>query len=119
MGKRKINNHFGVTGGWLYFWLMVVNSTSMLLFGYDQGVFGGILTLPKFEERFGLQDNELLKGIVVGSYDLGCLVGALATGPIGGLIGRKRSVLLGTTIMMVGAFLQFLAQDYGVMTAGR
>lgn len=98
---------------------MVVNSTSMLLFGYDQGVFGGIITLPNFEQKFGLQGNEVLLGVVVGSYDLGCLIGALATGPIGGWIGRKRSVLLGTTIMMIGAFLQLLASDFGIMTAGR
>lgn len=38
--NRSIGNHFGITGKWLYLWLMVVNSTSMLLFGYDQGVFG-------------------------------------------------------------------------------
>ncbi len=119
MFNRSISNHFGVTGEWLYVWLMVVNSTSILLFGYDQGVFGNILTLLNFEQSFGLQDNEILKGVVVGSYDLGCLVGALATGPIGGWSGRKRSVLLGTTVMMIGAFLQFLASDFGVMTAGR
>lgn len=72
-----------------------------------------------FEARFGIKDDETLKGVIVGSYDLGCLVGALATGPIGGRIGRKRSILLGTIIMMIGAFLQFLAPNFAVMTAGR
>ncbi|KAL6718461.1 hypothetical protein ACLMJK_004552 [Lecanora helva] len=91
----------------------------MLLFGYDQGVFGGILTLKNFETRFRIKDNETLKGVIVGTYDLGCLGGALATGPIGGLIGRKKSIILGTTIMMIGAFLQFLAPNFAVMTAGR
>ena len=38
--NRNVKNHFGMTGKWLFIWLMVVNSTSMLLFGYDQGVFG-------------------------------------------------------------------------------
>ena len=137
MHNRTVRNHFGVTGKWLSFWLMVTNATAMLLFGYDQGVFGmlwflhtspmdacslnsgGILTLEDFEARFQLEDNETLKGVIVGSYDLGCLVGALATGPIGNWIGRKRSILLGTTVMMVGAFLQFLAPTFGIMTAGR
>lgn len=91
----------------------------MLLFGYDQGVVGGLLTLPTFEQRFKLQENQILKGVVVGSYHLGCLIGALATSPIGGQIGRKKSVMLGTTITMIGVFLQFFAQDYGTMTAGR
>ena len=80
---------------------------------------GGILTLNDFEARFQTEDNETLKGIIVGSYDLGCLAGALVTGPIGNWIGRKRSILLGTTTMMIGAFLQFLAPNFGVMTAGR
>lgn len=80
---------------------------------------GGILTLPGFETRFGIKGDETLKGVIVGSYDLGCLVGALATGPVGGRIGRKRSILLGTTIMMIGAFLQFLAPKFAVMTTGR
>ena len=64
-------------------------------------------------------DNETLKGVIVGSYDLGCLFGALATGPVGDRIGRKRSILLGTTVMTIGAILQFLAPDFAIMTAGR
>lgn len=132
--KRTVGNHFGVTGRWLYIWLMVANSSSMLLFGYDQGVFGvfrppvpfhrlliagSILTLPGFETKFGIRGNETLKGVIVGSYDLGCLVGALATGPIGGWMGRKRSILLGTIIMTVGAFMQFLTPSFSFMTMGR
>jgi hypothetical protein len=42
MAKHTLSNHFGVTGEWLFYWLMVTNATSMLLFGYDQGVFGKI-----------------------------------------------------------------------------
>ena len=63
--------------------------------------------------------NETLKGVIVGSYDLGCLLGAIITSPIGNRIGRKRSILLGTTIMMIGAFMQSLAFNFGFMTAGR
>ena len=80
---------------------------------------GAILTLDGFEVRFRIQDNETLKGVIVGSYDLGCLLGALATGPIGNRIGRKRSIVVGTIVMMIGAFLQFLAPNFGIMTAGR
>ncbi len=38
--QNNINSHFGLTGYWLNFWVMVSCSTAMLLFGYDQGVFG-------------------------------------------------------------------------------
>lgn len=135
MANRNVKNHFGLTGRWLYIWLMICNSFAMLLFGYDQGVFGmirpnhhelladrysgGILTIQSFEQLFGIAGHETLKGVIVGTYDLGCLVGALLTYPIGEHIGRKRSILLGTSIMMTGAFLQFLAGSFGVMVAGR
>lgn len=36
--------YFGLTGGWLTFWVSVACSTDMTLFGYDQGVFGMILS---------------------------------------------------------------------------
>lgn len=38
--KNASNAYFGLTGGWLTFWVSVACSTDMTLFGYDQGVFG-------------------------------------------------------------------------------
>lgn len=32
--------YFGMKGGWLTFWVTVACATDMMLFGYDQGVFG-------------------------------------------------------------------------------
>ena len=32
--------YFGLRGGWLTFWVTVACATDMMLFGYDQGVFG-------------------------------------------------------------------------------
>lgn len=32
--------YFGLKGGWLTFWVTVACATDMMLFGYDQGVFG-------------------------------------------------------------------------------
>ena len=37
--------YFGLTGGWLTFWVSVACSTDMTLFGYDQGVFGAVSLL--------------------------------------------------------------------------
>ena len=39
--------YFGLTGGWLTFWVSVACATDMTLFGYDQGVFG-MLVNPYF-----------------------------------------------------------------------
>lgn len=37
--------YFGMTGGWLTFWVTVACATDMTLFGYDQGVFGRSIAL--------------------------------------------------------------------------
>lgn len=40
-GKLKPSKpYFGLRGGWLTFWVTVACATDMMLFGYDQGVFG-------------------------------------------------------------------------------
>lgn len=41
MTKDKASQpYFGLKGGWLTFWVTVACATDMMLFGYDQGVFG-------------------------------------------------------------------------------
>ncbi|KAJ5291199.1 Major facilitator superfamily domain general substrate transporter [Penicillium angulare] len=38
----------GLTGGWLTFWITIACATEMMLFGYDQGVFSGVIVTPDF-----------------------------------------------------------------------
>ena len=52
-------------------------------------------------------------------YDIGCFIGAVAAAWIGEMIGRKKSVLLGTTIMSIGAILQITSFSLGQMFVGR
>lgn len=41
MAKDKASQpYFGLKGGLLTFWVTVACATDMMLFGYDQGVFG-------------------------------------------------------------------------------
>lgn len=40
--------YFGLRGGWLTFWITVACATDMTLFGYDQGVFGGVIVTQDF-----------------------------------------------------------------------
>lgn len=39
MAWNRSKPYFGLTGGWLTFWITVACATDMTLFGYDQGVF--------------------------------------------------------------------------------
>jgi MFS family permease len=45
-------------------------------------------------------------------YEIGCFIGAVATAFIGERLGRRKSILWGVIIMIVGALLQ--ATAYGV-----
>ena len=44
--------YFGLKGGWLTFWVTVACATDMMLFGYDQGVFG-----MSFRSKFPFVDS--------------------------------------------------------------
>lgn len=111
--------YFGLTGGWLTFWVTVACATDMTLFGYDQGVFGGVIVTPDFLETLGITGNTSLQGTITALYDIGCFFGAIAAFVIGEPLGRKKSILYGTVIMSVGAILQITAYSVPQMIIGR
>ncbi|KAF7305439.1 Hexose carrier protein [Mycena chlorophos] len=97
--------YFGLTGDRLSGWVTVACTTAMVLFGYDQGVFGGIIITPDFLETMG-NPNPSLQGAIVALYDIGCLFGALAAMFVGERLGRRKTFLVGVSIMSVGALMQ-------------
>lgn len=56
---------------------------------------------------------------VTAIYDIGCFLGALLAFSVGERLGRKNSILLGTTIMSVGAILQTSSFSLAQMFVGR
>ena len=60
-----------------------------------------------------------LTGTVVAIYDIGCFFGAVSAAWLGEVLGRRKSVLLGTTIMTVGAILQISSYSVAQMIVGR
>lgn len=57
--------------------------------------------------------------ISVASYNLGCLLGAITTIWIGDILGRRKTMFLGSSIMVIGAILQCSAFKLGLFVAGR
>lgn len=102
------------------------------LFGYDQGVTGGLLDLPSFIKYFpdidyrSLEDGDPLKsqrslnqGIAVASYNLGCFFGAVLTIFIGNPLGRRRTIFCGCVTMTIGAILQCTSFSLPHLIVGR
>lgn len=50
---------------------------AFLLFGYDQGVFGGILQNESWLNQFN-HPGDTKTGIIVSCYNLGCLMGCVS-----------------------------------------
>jgi MFS family permease len=66
-----------------------------------------------------LRNNASLLGTVTAIYDVGCFFGAILAFLVGDPLGRRNAVLLGTTIMSIGAILQITAFGVPQMIVGR
>ncbi len=64
-------------------------------------------------------EHTSLLSTVTAIYDVGCFFGAIAAFSLGERLGRRNSVLVGTTVMSIGAILQISAYSVGQMIAGR
>ena len=80
--------------------ITIVSALGGLLFGYDTGVINGAqFFLSKYFEL-----DPGMKGWVVGSALLGCLVGALASGKLSMALGRKGSLILSAILFSISAW---------------
>jgi MFS family permease len=86
--------------------------------GYDQGVFGGLLSNPDFLRTFN-NPGTTLQGQIVSTYTIGCIFGAILSLCIGDILGRRRSVALGCALVGVGGILQATAFHLPHMIIGR
>ena len=102
----------------IHFLISVAAGTVMCLFGYEQGVFGGIIVGHEFQEYFH-HPSPSWTGFVTSIYDLGCFFGALLTLFVGERLGRKRMLLVFTVIMASGILLQTVAQSMSYLLWGR
>jgi MFS family permease len=78
---------------------------AFVLFGYDQGVFSGIVGNVHFRETFGNPDDSLT-GIIVSIYNLGCFSGCILNFFIGDYLGRRMAMWFAMCWIIVGATLQ-------------
>lgn len=89
-----------------------------MLFGYDEGIFGGILSNPAFNKQFK-NPNTTVQGQIVSSYVLGCVIGAFLSMFCGDRLGRQRSILLACTFLTIGGILQSTAFTLSHLIVGR
>lgn len=125
----------GLNGTQLQVAIGVLAGMDFLLFGYDQGVTGGLLTLDSFRKYFPTIDTteahtagwsaaeksnqSTRQGITVAAYNLGCFAGSIPTIWIGNMLGRRKAIFLGSFIMCIGAILQCTSYELAQLVVGR
>ena len=80
---------------------------------------GGVVVTPDFLDQLNLNNNASLISTVTAIYDIGCFLGAILVCAIGDPLGRKKCVLLGTTIMSIGAIIEIASFNVPEMIVGR
>ena len=79
--------------------ITIISALGGLLFGYDTGVINGAqFYLSEFFEL-----DPLMKGWVVSSALLGCLIGAIIAGPLSVKLGRKNSLIISAVFFTISA----------------
>ncbi|KAF8649921.1 hypothetical protein AX16_005478 [Volvariella volvacea WC 439] len=102
------------------YWLAFIVYWGILLFGYDTGIAGGVVSQPYFQRHFGLVNEDGTKDVkrtnevssnVVSVLQGGAFFGALSSAPVSARIGRWWTLVTYTLLFSVGAVLTTVAND--------
>ncbi|KAJ5110130.1 general substrate transporter [Penicillium argentinense] len=107
-----------VEGSVLTTYITFTCAAGFALFGYDQGIFGGLLQNESFVKTFNAPDSTL-EGQITATYDLGCFFGALFAMWLGDKSGRKRTILWGCVVLIIGATIQATSFRVSQLIVGR
>jgi len=98
-----------------------------VLYGYNQGMFSGLLAMPAFQSHMGEYDpfdptaDQTKKGWLTAILELGAWIGTLMSGFIAETISRKYGVLVAVSVFVLGVIIQGTAQygGHNSILAGR
>ncbi|KAH5490291.1 hypothetical protein HBI52_225200 [Parastagonospora nodorum] len=110
--------YLGGSGEQLTVWISIAASTVLIFYGYDQGVFGNVIINENFLHTFGYPSANM-QGVMTSIYNIGCFIGAMSTVWTGDMLGRPRQILLGSTIIAIGAIIQTCSWTVASMMVGR
>ncbi|KAG6831039.1 hypothetical protein H0H87_006347 [Tephrocybe sp. NHM501043] len=102
------------------YYLAFIVYWGIVLFGYDTGIAGGVVSQKYFQQEFGLLNADGTKNVkrtnevssnVVSVLQAGAFFGALGSAPVSSKIGRKWTLVAFTLVFSVGAILTTVAKD--------
>lgn len=102
------------------YWLAFIVYWGILLFGYDTGIAGGVVSQEYFKRNFGLvnDDNTInthrsneVSSNVVSVLQGGAFFGALGSANVSSKLGRKMALIVFSVIFSIGAILTTVAKE--------
>lgn len=85
-----------------------------LLYGYNQGIFSGVLTMTSFGDYMGGYVNDpTQKGWLTSILELGAWFGTLFSGFLAETLSRKYAIVTATAIFILGVIIQLTAVSGG------
>ncbi|KAJ5180931.1 Major facilitator superfamily domain general substrate transporter [Penicillium capsulatum] len=108
-----------LSGKQLHWAVTAASCQAFLLLGYDQGVMSGLVGADnEFGKQFGHPDATM-QGILTSIYDIGCAVGCILSFVIGHRVGRKRMIIAGGSIMIIGTIILGASYSTAQFLVGR
>ncbi|KAJ9625100.1 hypothetical protein H2203_005055 [Taxawa tesnikishii (nom. ined.)] len=110
--------------------IMVVVCPSFILFGYNQSGIGGLLSLTNWTKTFPEIDtvhvkgavkshHSTIQGVVVATFTIGALFGALSCSYTGDRLGRRKVILIGAVCTLIGEVLECSSFGLAQFIVGR
>lgn len=97
--EKEIVTQAGQRSGGKVFLIAIVAATGGLLFGFDTGVISGALPFLKQYWTLGDKTIEWVTTTVL----LGAVLGAIGSGKLSDLLGRKKMIIINAIIFSIGA----------------
>ncbi|KAL4898237.1 general substrate transporter [Aspergillus ambiguus] len=96
--------------------LVLVVCPAFFLFGYNQAGVGGLVSVENWTKTFPEIDtihtlgavkshNSTIQGVVISTFTLGALLGALSCSFIGDVLGRRKVIFAGSLATLIGEVL--------------
>ncbi|PGH27535.1 hypothetical protein AJ80_00776 [Polytolypa hystricis UAMH7299] len=103
--------------GWRVYALACSACFGGMLFGFDTGAIGGVLTMPEFKEKFGFNVDDPratadLSANIVATLQAGSFAGALIASPIADRWGRKTTLIFTAVVSVIGIVMQFASNGH-------
>ncbi|KAF2027049.1 MFS sugar transporter-like protein [Setomelanomma holmii] len=94
-------------------------ATGSFLFGYDSGVMTIVIASPNFLKEFNTTPESATIGAINATFSGGAVFGSLMGGFTMDSLGRRKTIMIGAFINLLGAILQCSAQHLAMVLVGR